>query len=117
MSYIQIPGLPGYGVHLSQIQEGEINLPITVPINSGSSISRYPCKKKTYTVKLGGLTKDKIAKLEQYQSNGVKWKNIFSGLEGDIILQKVKLSALITVNNQQIADSTTLVYETVKMFI
>lgn len=127
IAFLEVPDAPGRIVQPGDISEGDGDA-ITVPLNRGGDIIQQQIAKRQFTFKVKGLSATEVTQLkgvsETNLTNLVAGTNptiktiAFSGTSySDCFLRSVKPSGSVTVGNDQIVDSTDLLYETLGRYL
>lgn len=127
IAFLEIPDAVGRIVQPGDISEGDGDA-ITVPLNRGGDIINQQIAKRQFTFKCKGLSSTEVQQLkaisEANLTNLVAGTNptirtiAFSGTSyADCFLRSVKPSGSVTVGNDQIVDSTDLLYETLGRYL
>lgn len=127
IAFLEVPDAPGRVVQPGDISEGDGNS-ITVPLNRGGDIIEQQIAKKQFTFKVRGLSASEVTALKSLSdtnlTNLVAGTNptiksvSYSGLTfDDCFLRSVKPSGSVTIGDDQIVDSTDLLYETLGRYL
>lgn len=127
IAFLEVPDAPGRVVQPGDISEGDGNS-ITVPLNRGGDIIEQQIAKKQFTFNVKGLSSSEVTELKSISDanllNLVAGTNptirsiAYSGLTyADCFLRSVKPSGAVSVGDEEIVDSTSLVYETLGRYL
>jgi hypothetical protein len=127
VAFLEVPDAPGRIVQPGDISEGDGNS-ITVPLNRGGDIIEQGIAKRQFTFKVKGLSATEVTLLKSISETNLT--NLlagstpavkviaFSGLTfSDCFLRSVKPSGSVRVGDDEIVDSTDLLYETLGRYL
>jgi hypothetical protein len=127
VAFLEVPDAPGRVVQPGDISEGDGNS-ITIPLNRGGDIIEQAIAKRQFTFKVKGLSATEVTQLKSISDTNLtnllagsspSIKLIaFSGLSyPDCFLRSVKPSGAVKVGDDEIVDSTDLLYETLGRYL